>query len=158
MNLAELEQDQLLQDVEEGSSGDDEGDAASVDSAGSQREAPHSQYTVEQKLESADAAELEKAAADAADFIFRMNRNDDATMLFSLEEGRRDAGEVGVDSWANPADSVVAESLHPSDLASVVARTEITLLTEGAVAAMPDHSGPQATESSRSALGRRKVS
>ena len=68
-------------------------------------------------------------------------------MLFCLEEGRRDAGEVGVDPWVNPADSVVAESLHPSDIASVVARTEITLLTEGAVAAMPDHSGPQATES-----------
>ena len=67
--MAELEQDQLLHD---------EGDAAS------QREAPHPQYTVEQKLESADAAELEQAAADAADVILRMNHNDDATMLFSL--------------------------------------------------------------------------
>ena len=57
VNMAEYEQDQLLQDVGDVSSGDDEGDAASVNSAGSQRDAPHPQYTVEPKLENADDAE-----------------------------------------------------------------------------------------------------
>ena len=146
VNASELEQEQLLDDIEEVSSGG-EGDNASVGSGGSQREVPHSQYTIEQRLEGVDAAEMEEAAAAAAAEIVRMNRSEDATLLFNLQEGRIDAGEVGVDPWVNPAESVVAESFHASDIASVAARTEVTLVTEGAASALPDHAGPEVAES-----------
>ena len=57
VNVSELEQEQFLDDVEEVSSGG-EGSNASVNSGGSQREVPHSQYTVEQRLDGVDAAEM----------------------------------------------------------------------------------------------------
>ena len=71
----------------------------------------------------------------------------DAPLLTNLAQGRLDAGEVGVGYWANPAESDGAESFHASDMASVAARTEVTLVTEGAAAALPDHAGPEIAES-----------
>ena len=107
--------------------------------------APHPHYTVEPMLENADDAE--QAAAATADLILRRSRRDDDTLLFNTAEGRRGAGKVGADPRVSAANAVVADSSHPSDLASVIARTEVTMLAAGALAAMPDHAGLQASES-----------
>ena len=53
-------------------------------------------------------------------------------------------GGAGAGPRVSAANPGVAESFHDSDLASVLPRSEVTLLTEGALAALPDHAALQA--------------
>ena len=66
-------------------------------------------------------------------------------MLF--ESAAAKPGQAGAGSTVSAASQGIAESFHDSDMASVLQRSEGTMLTEGALARLPDHGLLQAAES-----------
>ena len=65
---------------------------------------------------------MDAAAAEVAEKLVRSARagGADEQLLFNPTEGRIDLGEGGVGPRADPPESVDGDSLHPSDLVSLL--------------------------------------
>ena len=140
INMAEIESAQRAKETDEVSAdGSDNDDNASQCSAGSRREEPHPGYRVEAKLpDNATPDEVAQAAAKTAADVREWNRQrgrvDDETLIFpptTLEE-------AGAGSRVGPASYSVMDSVHDSDFASLCPKSEVTRLTSGALAQLPE--------------------
>jgi hypothetical protein len=152
INMAELESAQRAKDTEEVSAdGSDNDNNASQCSAGSRRDEPYPGYRVEPRLAgNATSDDVAQAAAETAADVRAWNRQrgrvDDETLIFpsaTLEQ-------AGAGSRVGPASYSVIDSIHDFDLASLCHKSEVTMLTSGALAKLPEHNLRKASGSETS--------
>jgi hypothetical protein len=150
--MVEIESAQRAKEIEEVSAGgSDNDDNASQCSAGSRRDEPHPGYHVEPRpAGNATADDVAQAAAETAADVEEWSRQrrgvDDETLIFpsaTLEQ-------AGAGSRVGPASYSVIDSIHDSDLASLCHKSEVTMLTSGALTRLPAHNLRKASDSETS--------
>ena len=138
INMAEIKNAQRAKETDECS--------ASECSAKSHRDKPHPAYRAEARLaDNATADDAARAAAKAAADVDEWNRRRQSWSR--LRAGSAKMEQAGAGSRVGPARDSGADSVHDSDLASLLHRSEVTMLTAGALAKLPEHKLRQASGS-----------